>query len=241
VIDNTRKAEQLERGRPLAIALDTKGPEIRTGNTIGDVDIPISAGHEMTITTNDEYATKCDDNIMYIDYKNLPKVIEEGKTIYVDDGVLSFEVLDVPDDQTVKVKCLNNGKISSRKGVNLPKTDVDLPPLSEKDKKDLRFGVKNGVHMIFASFIRRGSDVRAIREVLGIEGREIKIISKIENQQGVNNFDEILKETDGIMVARGDLGIEIPASQVFIAQKSMIARCNLAGKPVIWYLSCFPN
>ena len=164
---------------------------------------------------------------MYIDYKNLPKVIEPGRVIYVDDGVLSFEVLSVPDEKTVKVKCLNNGKISSKKGVNLPKTDVDLPPLSEKDKADLKFGVKNKVH---ASFIRRGSDVVAIREVLGEEGKEIQIISKIENQQGVNNFNEILKETDGIMVARGDLGIEIPASQVFIAQKSMIAKCNLAGK-----------
>jgi pyruvate kinase len=153
----------------------------------------------------------------------------------VDDGVLSFEVLEITDIETVKVKCLNNGKISSKKGVNLPKTDVDLPPLSKKDIEDLKFGVRNGVHMIFASFIRRGSDVHAIREILGPEGREIKIISKIENQQGVNNFDEILKETDGIMVARGDLGIEIPASQVFIAQKSMIARCNLAGKPVIWW------
>jgi pyruvate kinase len=177
-------------------------------------------------------ATKCDDKIMYVDYKNLPKVIEKDRIIYVDDGVLSFRVLDIPDDKTVKVKCLNNGKISSRKGVNLPKTDVDLPPLSEKDKADLKFGVKNRVHMIFASFIRRGSDVIAIRELLGEEGKEIKIISKIENQQGVNNFDEILKETDGIMVARGDLGIEIPASQVFIAQKSMIARCNLAGKVI---------
>jgi pyruvate kinase len=180
-------------------------------------------------------ATKCDDKVMYMDYKNLPKVIEKGRIIYVDDGVLSFEVLEIPDDKTVKVKCLNNGKISSKKGVNLPKTDVDLPPLSEKDKADLKFGVKNKVHMIFASFIRRGSDVTAIREVLGEEGKDIKIISKIENQQGVNNFDEILKETDGVMVARGDLGIEIPASQVFIAQKSMIARCNLAGKVNLFF------
>src|ERR1700721_551380 len=93
-------------------------------------------------------ATKCNDNIMYIDYKNLPKVIEKGRVIYVDDGVLSFEVLDIPDDKTVKVKCLNNGKISSKKGVNLPKTDVDLPPLSTKDIEDLKFGVRNGVHMI---------------------------------------------------------------------------------------------
>ncbi len=168
-----------------------------------------------------------------MDYKNITKVIEKGRVVYVDDGVLSFEVLDIPDSKTVRVKCLNNGKISSRKGVNLPKTDVDLPALSDKDKADLRFGVKNNVDMVFASFIRRGSDITAIREVLGEDGKQIQIIAKIENQQGVNNFDEILKETDGVMVARGDLGIEIPPAQVFVAQKMMIAKCNLAGKPVI--------
>ena len=160
-------------------------------------------------------------------------MIEAGRIIYVDDGVLAFEVIKVIDDKTLRCKCINNGKISSKKGVNLPKTDVDLPALSEKDKADLRFGVKNKVDMVFASFIRRASDVTAIREVLGEDGKDVQIISKIENQQGVNNFDEILKVTDGVMVARGDLGIEIPPAQVFMAQKMMIAKCNLAGKPVI--------
>lgn len=233
VIDNARKSEELYPGRPLAIALDTKGPEIRTGTTTGNKDYPIPANHEMLFSTDEKYKEACDDKIMYIDYKNIVNVIKPGKIIYVDDGVLSFCVLEIVDDKHIKVVSINAGKISSHKGVNLPNTDVDLPALSEKDKADLLFGVKNKVHMIFASFIRTAGDVREIRRVLGEEGKNIQIIVKIENQQGVNNFDEILAETDGVMVARGDLGIEIPAPQVFIVQKQMIAKCNLAGKPVI--------
>ncbi|KAF5124583.1 hypothetical protein DV495_003909 [Geotrichum candidum] len=233
VVDHARQSEKEYPGRPIAIALDTKGPEIRTGNTVEGLDYPVSAGHEMIFTTNVKYKDVSNQDIMYVDYKNLTKVIQAGRIIYVDDGVLSFEVLEIVDDETLKVKAVNNGKISSHKGVNLPKTDVDLPALSEKDKQDIKFGVKNQVDMIFASFIRTGDDIRAIREVLGEEGKSIQIIAKIENQQGVNNFDDILKETDGVMVARGDLGIEIPASQVFIVQKQLIAKCNLAGKPVI--------
>lgn len=207
--------------------------EIRTGNTAGDADLPISAGTELNITTDDKYKTACDTENMYVDYKNITKVIQKGRIIYVDDGILAFEVLNVVDDQTVRVRAKNNGFISSRKGVNLPNTDVDLPALSEKDKNDLRFGVKNNVDMVFASFIRRGDDIKSIREVLGEEGKHIQIIAKIENRQGLNNFPEILAETDGVMVARGDLGIEIPAAEVFAAQKKMIAMCNMAGKPVI--------
>ncbi|KAL6942087.1 Pyruvate kinase [Hanseniaspora vineae] len=233
VIDNARKSEELFPGRPLAIALDTKGPEIRTGTTTNEVDYPIPPNHEMIFSTDAKYAKACDDKVMFIDYANITKVITKGRIIYVDDGVLSFEVLEVVDDKTLKVKSLNAGKICSHKGVNLPGTDVDLPALSEKDKSDLRFGVKNGVHMVFASFIRTANDVKTIREVLGEDGKDIKIIVKIENQQGVNNFDEILKVTDGVMVARGDLGIEIPAPHVFAVQKQLIAKSNLAGKPVV--------
>jgi pyruvate kinase len=233
VIENARQSAKEYQGRPLAIALDTKGPEIRTGTTIDGEDHPVTVGHQMTFTTDDAYLKKCDSNIMYIDYKNITKVIKPGRVIFIDDGVLSFKVLEVVDDKTMKVEAINNGKISSHKGVNLPNTDVDLPALSEKDKSDLAFGVKNNVDMIFASFIRSGEDIKHIREVLGEEGKHIQIIAKVENQQGVNNFDDILKETDGVMVARGDLGIEIPAPKVFIVQKQLIAKCNLAGKPVI--------
>ena len=236
MIENTRAAEKLEPGRPIAIALDTKGPEIRTGNTVDHMEVSIKKGARYVFTTDDKRRNHCDHFHIYVDYKNLCKVMQPGKIIYVDDGVLSFEVIEVCPVE-LKAVALNSGVYSSKKGVNLPNTDVDLPPLSEKDIADIKFGVDNGIHMIFASFIRSGSDVIAIREALGQEGKGIKVISKIENQQGLNNFDEILKESDGIMVARGDLGIEIPASQVFVAQKSIIAQCNLAGKSVIWYPS----
>ncbi|KAI9311024.1 pyruvate kinase [Dichotomocladium elegans] len=232
VIDNTRKSAQLYPGRPVAIALDNKGPEIRTGTMKDGNEIPIPAGHEMTFSVAEEYKDQCDDKVMYIDYKNLPKMITPGRKIFVDDGVLTFEVLSCSENE-VQVRACNAGKLSSHKGVNLPGTDVDLPALSEKDINDLRFGVENKVDMIFASFIRRGQDIRDIRKVLGDEGKNIKIIAKIENHQGVQNFDEILAETDGVMVARGDMGIEIPIERVFIAQKMMIAKCNLVGKPII--------
>ena len=167
-----------------------------------DVELPISAGHEMIFSVNPEYKDICDDKVMYLDYANLPKVIKPGKMIYVDDGVLSFDVLSIDGDD-ITVRARNNGRLCAHKGVNLPGTDVDLPALSEKDKADLRFGVQNKVDMVFASFVRRGQDVKDIREVLGEDGKHIKIISKIENHQGVQNFDDILAETDGVMVARG--------------------------------------
>ncbi|ORX88383.1 pyruvate kinase [Basidiobolus meristosporus CBS 931.73] len=232
VISNIRKSMEEMPGRPVAIALDTKGPEIRTGLMKGDQEVAFEAGHEMTFSTDEQYKEAGSGEVIYVDYKNLPKVIEVGKAIFVDDGIMSFEVTEILSDG-VRVRALNAGKLASRKGVNLPKTDVDLPALSEKDISDLKFGVEQGVDMIFASFIRSGEDVRQIRKVLGEAGKNIKIISKIESFQGVNNFDEILSETDGVMIARGDLGIEIPVSRVFIAQKAMIAKCNLVGKPVI--------
>ncbi|KAF7727374.1 Pyruvate kinase [Apophysomyces ossiformis] len=232
VLDNARAAAAERPDRAIAIALDTKGPEIRTGVMRDGKDLPIQKGQTLKFSTDEQYKEICDDKVMYVDYKNLPKVIDAGKMIYVDDGVLSFKVLEKAEDGVV-VEAQNNGTLSSRKGVNLPGTDVDLPALSEKDKNDLQFGVEHGVDMIFASFIRRAQDVKDIRRVLGEKGKHIKIICKIENHQGCKNFDEILAETDGVMVARGDMGIEIPCERVFIAQKMMIAKCNLVGKSVI--------
>jgi len=236
VIANLRKSFEVRKEGPLcAIALDTKGPEIRTGNMSksGPDEVELQAGQSIIVTTDEAYKNECSAERIFVDYKNLPSVMAVGSLIYIDDGLISIKVTGIPDGQTVQGEVLNTGNISSHKGVNLPGTIVDLPSVSEQDKRDLRFGVEQGVDMIFASFIRKPEDVQAIRDVLGPKGQRIFIISKIENQEGLANFNRILDVSDGIMVARGDLGIEIPVKKVFLAQKMMIARCNVVGKPVI--------
>lgn len=232
VVDNAHQVEREAPGRPLAIALDTKGPEMRTGVMEHDEDVAIEEGHELIVTTDKSYAEKCSATHLYIDYERLPQKVEPDRVIYIDDGILALRVLSI-DGNNVRAVAMNNGVLSSRKGVNLPLTEVDLPAVSEKDRHDLEFARDQALDIVFASFIRSRADVKCIRDILGDKGSHIRIIAKIENHQGLSNFDEILDEADGIMVARGDLGIEIPAPQVFLAQKMMISRCNIVGKPVI--------
>jgi pyruvate kinase len=151
------------------------------------------------------------------------------------DGSIVLEVISTdPAAGTVRARCRNTAMLGERKNVNLPGVVVDLPTLTEKDVDDIvNWGVANEIDLIAASFVRKGSDLDLIREVLGERGRYIKIISKVENQEGIQNFDAILDKTDGVMVARGDLGMEIPTEKIFLAQKMMIQKCNYAGKPVI--------
>ena len=218
-------------GLPIALALDTKGPEIRTGKLeSGDEKVVIHEGQEFTFVKDDIIGNETKTTISY---KDLYKDVKPGTTILVDDGTLEFEVKEVVETDIVTV-AKNTAKLGSRKTMNIRGVKVNLPALAQKDIDDITNGVKAGFDYIFASFVRRADDVRQIRKLLNDNGgQEIEIISKIESQEGVDNMDEIIELSDGIMVARGDMGVEIPLENVPIVQKQLIKKCNEAGKPVI--------
>ena len=221
----------IETGKTVAILLDTKGPEIRTVRLNEGKDVLLTAGQQFTLTTDTSVVG--DKTRVAVTYPGLCDDLKPGNTILLDDGLIELTVKEVKGQEIV-CDVINNGELGENKGVNLPGVSVKLPALSEKDKADLVFGCQQNVDFVAASFIRKAADVKEIRELLDANGgQNIQIISKIENQEGVDNFDEILAVSDGIMVARGDLGVEIPVDQVIFAQKMMITKCNNARKPVI--------
>ncbi|WP_130820064.1 pyruvate kinase [Anaerococcus vaginimassiliensis] len=215
---------------PVAIMLDTKGPEIRTGNFKVD-EIFLKPDDIFTLTTRD---VEGDQSIVSVSYDGLPYDVSVGSEIYIDDGLVQLEVIEIKDGTDVVCKALNNGILSDHKGVNLPGSKTNLPAITPKDVDDIKFGIENDIDIIAASFVRKKEDVYDIRKVLEDHGGEhIKIISKIESQEGVDNLDEIIEASDGIMVARGDLGVEIRTELIPLVQKEIIRKCNDAAKPVI--------
>lgn len=226
----TIKEVREKLGYPIAIALDNKGPEIRTGKLAIDGKETITEGQEFRFVVEDILGTN---EKTAISYKELYKDVKPGTRILVDDGALELEVKKIEGTDIVTV-AKNTAQLGSRKTVNVLGVKLNLPALSEKDIKDLKDGIKAGFNYIFASFVRRADDVNQIRAVLNENGgQHMSIIAKIESQEGIDNIDEIIALADGVMVARGDLGVEIPQEMVPIAQKMIIKKCNEAGKPVI--------
>ena len=227
-INAVKEARRLEN-KPVALLLDMQGPEIRTGK-LKEAPVFLKEGNKFVLYNDD---IDGDENGISVSYKNLYKDVKPGTKILIDDGLLGIEVEEIKD-KDIYCKVVEGGKLGSRKSINIPGCSVRLPSLKEKDIQDLKDGVRVDFDYVAASFVRNAQDVLDVRKVLDDNGgQRIKIIAKIENQEGIDNFKEILKVVDGVMVARGDMGVEIPLEQVPIVQKYFIKECDRAGKLVI--------
>ncbi len=229
-IDNL-EAIMKETGKVFAILLDTRGPEIRTCKLEDGQDIQLVTGQKITITTDESVIGNRE--IIAVNYPDFAKDVRAGDRVLLDDGLIELVVTSTTDT-TVECEVQNNGSLGEKKGVNLPNTHISMPFLSEHDQRDIKWGITKGIDFVAASFTRNKRDVLDIREFLDANGgKDVHIIAKIENQEGLDNFEDILDTADAIMVARGDLGVEIPAQEVIFAQKRIIQRCNEVNKPVI--------
>lgn len=218
-----------ELGIPIASLLDTKGPEIRTGKLKDGKKVTLKEGDLYTLTTEEIVG---DETRGYINYAGLAEDVKPGNRILIDDGLIELHVREVNGTDIV-CRIENGGELGEKKGVNVPGVRVKLPALTDKDKEDIRFGVDAGFDFVAASFVRNADAIREIREILDEKGSAMQIIAKIENEEGIENIDSIIEASDGIMVARGDMGVEIPAEKVPHIQKMIIRKCNLACKVVI--------
>lgn len=225
IVENTRAAND-----SLAVMMDTKGPEIRTTVTVTGEDVEFKVGDVVRISGRREALTSNEE--ICLSYEGIARVVKAGDRILVDDGELEFEIVAV-EGAAVTARAANDGMLGSRKSVNLPGVSVDLPAVTERDRRNIGYGVKLGVDFIAHSFVRSAADVREVQDILDSLGSDAKIISKIENQEGIDNIDEILEASYGIMVARGDLGIEVAAERIPGIQSMLIEKCIKAHKPVI--------
>ncbi|AGL01851.1 pyruvate kinase [Desulfoscipio gibsoniae] len=215
-------------GKNIAILLDTKGPEIRLGYLEKDF-VRLKTGDSITLTTE---TIKGNERILPVSYRGLPKDVKPNDRILISDGLIALRVNSIAGE---KINCTveNGGEITSQKGVNVPDVYVKMPAITEQDERDIIFGIENNFDFVAASFVRRANDILIIRKIIEDNGGQMDIISKIENREAVNKLDEIIEVSDGIMVARGDLGVEIPPEEVPLIQKTIIDKCKQAGKPVI--------
>jgi pyruvate kinase len=227
-MESVRKARE-RTGRPIAMLLDTKGPEIRTGLLVDHKKVTLEAGKEIILTTEDIDGTA---EKVSITYKKLYEDVKAGDTILVDDGLMELRVKEI-DGEDIICEIINGGELSERKGCNVPGVRTQLPAITEKDIEDIVWGIGQGFDVIAASFIRDAAGVYQIKDLLKEHGSTIPVFSKIECSEAVDNIDEIIEASDGIMVARGDLGVEVPAHLVPHIQKEIISKCNKAYKPVI--------
>lgn len=223
------KEVRKEQDLPIAALLDTKGPEIRTGLLKDGKKVTLKEGQKYTLTTREITG---DENMGHINYSGLNEDVAEGNKILIDDGLIELHV-DAVNGADIECTVVNGGELGEKKGVNVPNVKIKLPALTEKDKEDIRFGIKAGFDFIAASFVRTADCIHEIKAMLDEQGSSMKVIAKIENAEGIENLDAIIEAADGIMVARGDMGVEIPAEQVPHIQKMIIRKCNEACKTVI--------
>ena len=214
---------------PIAIMLDTQGPEIRTGNLASELEL--TNGSEITITVRDN--KDIEESSFHIDYADLIDTVSVGDRITVDNGIINLEVLEKHDQGTMKCRVIDGGVLKSKRHVNLPGIRVNLPAITKKDKADILFGIEQQVDFVALSFVREAADIRELRELMGDKAGKIKVIAKIEDQSGVSNIEEIIDEADGIMVARGDLGVEINVAELPNVQRRIVQSCAEKGKRVI--------
>ncbi|CAD7084938.1 unnamed protein product [Hermetia illucens] len=238
-IHNIRKAAKMYSEQqgfeiPVAIALEMRGAEVRTGTLEGGVmdEVKLTKGELVRLSTNRDYTERGNADTIYVDYDNITLFVKPGTRIFLDHGRIGLIALEV-EVNTILCKIENSGLLGSRVSVSVPEVVMDIPPITDRDRSDLKFCVEQKIDFVIVSFARSAELVEHVRQILGEKGKQIKIIAKIETKEGIENLTEIIQAADGIFIGRGHMGVEMPLEKIFLGQKAIISRCNKAGKPVV--------